>query len=445
MSDNPIPKREQVAKRRATIALAGAALPWAYCVWMTWRLGYDAPFWDQWALVPMIEKGFDGSLRLADLWQLDNEHRVFLPNIVTIILARMSHWNHAVEWAATLAFATAAFLLLLRFVRKAEVSASGYPSYYFPALLSLMFFSFNQWRNWMWGLHLMILMADLFVIITVLLCSRTKLGHAGFAAACVAAVAASLSIGSGLAVWPAGAVCLFMSDPDQRRQSMTRLLLWAACCISTLIVYFIGFESTAASSSTLSALGAPLDYAIYVLRFMGAPLFNYSPHAALVAGLLALAFFAYILRRAYASGGASTALAGFAAASWTVACLTGLKHFDELPAQALSSRYITWSTLLWIAMACELHFAMLGQMRAKSPRLRKYAALLLTLMAVLAGAAAAYGTYKADEHHDAFLMGRRALVEGTNEDDLIWLHPDPEVPKKFKSVLMRYELSLFRK
>ena len=56
----------------------------------------------------------------------------------------------------------------------------------------------------------------------------------------------------------------------------------------------------------------------------------------------------------------------------------------------------------------------------------------------------AYGTYRADERHDAFLLGRNALLEGRVDDDLLYLYPDTDVPISMRETLVRYQLGIFR-
>ncbi len=53
----------------------------------------------------------------------------------------------------------------------------------------------------------------------------------------------------------------------------------------------------------------------------------------------------------------------------------------------------------------------------------------------LSMASSAYGTYRADERHDAFVLGRAALLEGRVDDDLRYLYPEPDVPMRMRETL----------
>ncbi len=57
---------------------------------------------------------------------------------------------------------------------------------------------------------------------------------------------------------------------------------------------------------------------------------------------------------------------------------------------------------------------------------------------------ALYGTYRADERHDAFLLARSALLQGRMDDDLRYLYPERDVPLRMRETLVRHKLSIFR-
>ena len=59
-------------------------------------------------------------------------------------------------------------------------------------------------------------------------------------------------------------------------------------------------------------------------------------------------------------------------------------------------------------------------------------------------ASSAYGTYRVDKRHDAFVLGRSALREGWMDGDLRYLSPEPEVRVRMRETLIRHKLSIFR-
>src|SRR5262245_62975011 len=84
------------------IALLLAFIPLAYLIVMVATYSVDVPFADQWALVPLLEKSYRGTLTLRDLWSQHNEHRLLFPRMIMLVLARLSGWNLRYELAVNI-------------------------------------------------------------------------------------------------------------------------------------------------------------------------------------------------------------------------------------------------------------------------------------------------------------------------------------------------------
>lgn len=434
------------SKRRNYALLS--ILPLLYCIVLTARYRYDTPYWDQWWNVEMVQMAFDGTLRIQDLWRLDNEHRVFFPNMLNVLMARLSHWNLAWESAASILFAVLTYLLIARALLRAEKDLAASGTLWVLPLIACMLFSFNQWRNWMWGLHLMIFMAAFFLVATVVLLGAKELSWPRFAAATLLAVLASYSFGSGIVVWPAGFILLLPGLVRRPRTGGPKAGLWVLAACATMAIYFIGYQATPASQDALNALASPLRYGAYILAYLGAPIFNYSPRLSLIAGTLGLVLLIVLthtlIRKQAIAPHIPAPFLGMALLAIAIALLTGLKQSHEGIQQALSSRYITWPTLFWIALASLLYLATLASAE-RTPRKKNTLRAALAAWVVLILIACAFGSYRADEHHDGFLIGRHALLTGENEQDLRFLYPDIEFAKQQREILLQYNLSIFRK
>ena len=88
------------SSRRAGLIAAFTLLPLAALVAILWRCHVDVFYWDQWELVPVVDKAFQGTLSFADLWAQHNEHRPFFPRLVMVSLAWATGWN---VWAGVTA------------------------------------------------------------------------------------------------------------------------------------------------------------------------------------------------------------------------------------------------------------------------------------------------------------------------------------------------------
>src|SRR5262245_35820129 len=61
-----------------------AAFPFLILIWAVARYSIDVPFLDQWDLVPLIDKMYQGQLTFHDLWMQFNEHRILFPKIIML-------------------------------------------------------------------------------------------------------------------------------------------------------------------------------------------------------------------------------------------------------------------------------------------------------------------------------------------------------------------------
>ena len=391
----------------------------------------------------MVQKSFDGTLAVGDLWRLINEHRVFFPNMITVGLARLTHWNIYYELAATQFFAALTFFLVWVAVRRAERRVGVEGSQWVIPVVGLLIFSYTQWSVWTWGLHLMIPMTAALLIAVALLMSDEKVGPRRLGAACALAVVASYSFGAGIMVWPMGACLIGLANLKARKGMIVHLSVWCACGALTMAVYFIGYKSTLANQHAMDAFGSPVAFASYVLAYLGAPIVAYHPLLAVGAGLFGIVAFIALLRaqfRAWPDGlHAILPFCGLALCGCLIGVLTALKQWHEGMEQALSSRYIVWPTLFWVGFVCIGYTYGLKASRVFGRGHAMSVGVIVVFLVVNSG----YGTYRADERHDAFLIGRRALVDNTNEEDLRFLYPDIEIPKLIRPILVEYRLTVF--
>src|SRR4030043_2004153 len=87
-----------------------ALIPLAYLIFFVVKYKAPFPIQDQWDLVPLLEKSYQGTLSFPDLWAQHNEHRAFFPRMIMIILARLSGWNISYELAMNILLAIGIFM-----------------------------------------------------------------------------------------------------------------------------------------------------------------------------------------------------------------------------------------------------------------------------------------------------------------------------------------------
>ena len=410
---------------------------------MTGLIGYDAPYWDQWWKIPLIVESIEGTIGLSDYWSLINEHRVFFPNLITIPLAGMTNWTIGLELILTLIFAIVAFLLLSSCIIKKDPRSDSRGLWPIVPVISLLMFSYSQDNIWMWGLHLMIPMTLLAMLITIHCLIRDEIAAKNLITAILFAIIASYSFGAGIVIWGVGGVLLVVRVIRKIANAKAFLAAWCLACVFTMSLYFVGYESTPSDSAALSAIQHPLSFLQYVIAYLGAPLAPYGNTAPVLMGVFGFGLMVYFGRRTWRSTSWSDAWGdgrvrlAVSLILLAVGCatLTALKQWPEGPQQAASSRYLAWSTMFWVAIL------LLSRTPACPNTLRRNLFVFIVAFGLIASV---HGAYRAEERHDAFELGREALITNTNDAHLLYLYPTPDVPTEMRADLINYKLSVFR-
>lgn len=424
-------------------SVAAAATAWMACVAFAFWYAYDAPYWDEWVYVTPVARAFEGELSLADFWVRVNEHIYVVSSLIAIPLARMTHWNLRYEVACILAFYTATFVFLVASLVRADRIGLHTGSRWAVFPISILIFSFSQHALWNWGLHLGIATAVFFLLASLWMLSQKRVNPAWVGGGCLLAWAATFSIGGGLSVWPAGAILLALRRDIPLGRRLAYGAAWLAAGGAASAVYLWSGDNVPSDAAERAT--DPLAFAAYLVAYLGGPLSPYDGRIALAAGFIFVALFGVWAVRRLTGGATDPGRAAFrsfvfglASVGATVGVLTALKHAHEGVDNAISSRFLPWPTLSWCALVLGVYeeFPRLSA----APRWVQVGVGAVTL-SILAGSG--LGVYVADERHDAFLIGRRALIEG-EEAGLEWLHPDPARVVALRPFLVEHRLTVFR-
>lgn len=391
------------------------------------RYHYDAPWWDAWYMVSLFEKSYDGTLTVRDLWTQYNEHRIILPLSIMLVLGKASGWNHTFEVALTFALSAAVFVLLA----KSLVPRNAL--WWFAPVLSLVYFSVSQWQMWLWGWLHAIPLNLLGAVIAIALLTAPTLNAWTITGATLAGLVSTFSFATGLVLWPLGAAMLVVRRTFGER-SLGPLVAWCATGVIVYAAYFVGYESIPDHPPVRN----PIAIVAYAFAYLGAPLAPFSAALAFVLGGVgtAVAVWAFWKARSIETYLFPLALAGYAVGCGLITALGRAGFGIE---QAVSSRYIPFANLFWIALLAVL---VTGEERSK-----RGAAIPCALIAAAVFAASALGVYRADERYDAFAEARNELVAGGGNEELLRrLTPaSPEQREHWIDVLKEHRLSIFRR
>ena len=89
----PVLRRDHPNLSRIALLAAGLAPPALYFLFVA-HYGVNFIYWDEWAVVPLINAELHGSLTFTMLWAQHNENRMLLPNVLFVLSGRFgSTWQ----------------------------------------------------------------------------------------------------------------------------------------------------------------------------------------------------------------------------------------------------------------------------------------------------------------------------------------------------------------
>lgn len=345
-------------------------------------------------------------------WRQHNEHRLFFPFLLMRGMAELTNWNIWYELGIIIALVTLCYIVLTT-----ALSVTSWGAMIVAALL----FSLAQWENLVWGLQIQIWMMMAALFISLYFLTRPEITRKEILYAAWAAFIGTFSFGNGILIWLVGAIVLL------RRKSRYMPAFLALGAI-TLGMYLIGYTAPKNHPNPLETVQHLQQYGLYVLRFLGSPIDSVFAPMLGAAGLAIFAILSIRQRNDYL-----LALGLFAIGS---ALLIGAGRSGFGDAQALSSRYVTLATPLWLANALNL----LGISK------RKHVAACLILIALIPSYIRGWQEGSA---HQNELKAVRAEILATypnvSESVLLKLHPKPWRAKELLSEIHGHRLSLFAK
>jgi hypothetical protein len=451
-----------------------ALVPLAALVWLVAQYAVAVPYWDQWELVPLLDKSYHGELTFSDLWAQHNEHRLLFPQIIMLTLARLTGWDIRFELALNIAIAIALFAVFVHQVKITgrKLGIAGWP-WAVPAI-SLAVFSLAQYQNWLWGWQMQMLLNLLAVVGGIVLLANGPFHWGRFAAAAMLGIVATYSFANGMLFWPIGLALLFVT-PAGAGEKRAGIIGWILISALTLGFYFYRYQPPEGHPPLSLIFKIPFEYAAFVLKYIGNLCAQYVGGSVAADGDFALAFgLAAIVAWGWSGGmlirkriaDARTLLPYFALSlySFASALMTGAGRVGFGSNQAIYSRYSTMVVPLWVCLIVLLFLLRQGEAKTAPdhsappersnrpvPAVAKIAAgwaLLAAITFLALGSVCAIEGARDFSRLRAY--GRICLLNLANPgaaidlNGLSLLYPRPEVIRDRCPVLVKHRLSVFR-
>lgn len=244
------------------------------------------PYGDMWWFVGDISQFRSHRIGLTFLWHQHSEHRIVVPRLIFWIDLQFFRFRGVFTIFCSFLFqAGEALLLCIAFGRVGNNDSAS--KFAYAALVFGMMFSASQIENFIFPFQvqfpLAFFMASVSIFLVLRHCRTLGGDWTAMVLGLVAAVCGTLSLGSGLLVWPVLLLICFFE-----RASLRTLAIAVIAGVAMWISYFIGYLSPSASGNLWDSLAHPSRVAAFTFTFLGSALSSTPSRFADLLGLSSL-------------------------------------------------------------------------------------------------------------------------------------------------------------
>ncbi len=329
--------------------------------YLQWRTAYRIPSWDEWGWIDQYREISKRGLRLSDLLEQWNEHRLVFPRLVFMLDTVWASGSDVVDRVASDLLQCLTLAVIIGMGRSALLGAPGTIMICFSAMVLL---SAAQGENVYMGFQVQFVMVYSAAVAAVALAAsssgrtRDAVASGLLVASWCAATVATFSMANGIGTWFVVAAIVL------------RRGLWSALATVTVgfveaTVFLYDYHGVPDPDHTgfADAIANLWTCTSYMLTYLGAVLAPTDPTLARVAGCAAVLLMIWWAFRNRARFAEREPWLRFAAGVllfvFFSGAVTAVGRFRLGDTQALSSRYLTPGAVMWsvlgIAMAIELN------------------------------------------------------------------------------------------
>ena len=411
--------------------------------------GVNIPFWDQWELVSLFEKINTGNLTFQDLFSQHNEHRIFFPRIIMLIIAFLTGYNNKSEMYFIEFLLLISLIICFLVIKKSfNINIKSIPYWFIP--VPFLIFTLKQYENMLWGFQIGFVMVQTMSLITIyfiFLLSKTELKkfkYIYFISSLTSGIITSFSSIMGLFIWPSGMIQIVISQ-FKKKDKIVYTLTWSITGIITWIIYFINYHKPCHHPDMFIFLYNPIFFSKYLFTCIGTALFWYKNNAFLGGTL----FFFILLKTLYylyknkRLKDNSFWIGGLIFSLLTVIsisigrCGLGIE-------QSMSSRYITFSIILFISL-----YLILIDLNMQKKHILIKSLLILLIFLILISIPYSYtmGFYTGKNKKNYLEATIPSLLNygKAKKEDMEKLYPSSEILKQRAAFLKKNNMSIFNR
>lgn len=407
------------------------------------------PYNDQWEIVPVLEKLYSGTLTFQDLWMRHNEHRILFPRIVMVALAYISNWNICYEITANVILGICIFGLIIYQINKIKEYGKIKGLVLFG--ISLLVFSVSQAENWLWGWQMQIFMNVAAFIAGVFLLASQQANWCKLILACIAGIVATYSFANGICFWGIGfCIILLQKRHMEIHSKYLYIVVWVITSCLVMFSFFYNYQRPRDQPLLWFITQNPEQSLQYFLVYLGAPLASFSSTVATIFGLMGLIGFLWLAyccfnlykrkTQDYCSVLPWLALIVY---SITSAMITTLGRAELGVSQALSSRYITISNLMWISLLVMIPWINKNYFHSEIFLNKKIRIFVIILLCICEARMMTEGWVWGIAHYRTLETARNQIINNIYDDKYIRNNVYPGDLRERISVLTKLHLTAF--
>lgn len=436
---NSVQHLDRILRSRAALLAPPLVLAACLLLWAAEVLN-----WDEWLIwADVLEKLQGGTFGPLDLIVQNNEQRSAIVRLLGLAFFPLFRLDRAPELAMIFLMAAGCVFLAARLYRQSFPETQDRRAL---AVFSLLGFSLVQWETFSVGINTSVVLPVLGLWAGVCLAwGKERLSWARLAGLALLGLLPSFSFANALFSWPCLAPLVALRA-GSRRRAWTMTVLWLAFGALVWVAYFTGYAKPGHHPPLFATLLSPVSLGTYFVAYLGGALAvdrNLLP-LALLAGAFALFALAVLVRAAWKGGDEARASLWpwlcVAAFTLLTASATAVGRSGFGPAQALASRYATFSSPLWMVLA--VLFLQHGQRLAEP--LRRWlgrgflGCLALFLVSSLLAAIVLHNRKPRLER------ARQELYRLTKPEDLLAVFPDPAFVIAKAPLFLRLRAGIYR-
>ena len=298
-------------------------------------------FWDQWFLVPLIEKLYSGTLSLYDLFAQHNEHRLIFPRIIMLIIAYITNYNTVIEMYFAWILAVITLALMLKMYTQDFGNSTSSLMKFVP--IAWIMFSFRQYENILWGWQIQIYLAVLGFVVSIYMLEKSEKKHHYFFIAILSGIVSTFSFMNGLFVWPVGFIFIILSKMKHKK---VFIIAWALTGLIVCIAFFYNWVKPSYHPSLSFVEENPVIGLKFLIINIGSPLAFEQSQALLMGIALVISMIVIlhlIIKNRLINKNAKWISFILFSLMTSLALTIGRSGFGV--GQALASRYVTFTML----------------------------------------------------------------------------------------------------